>query len=46
MYVKIDGQLGTIKTIQLTSNSKTIVLHTATETGKEEVYNCLSESPH
>ena len=46
MYVKIDGQLKTIKRIELTSNSKTILLHTTTETGKEEVYNCNSESPH
>ena len=46
MYVKIDVQLKTIKRIELTSNSKTILLHTATETGKEEVYNCPSESPH
>ena len=49
MYVKIDGQLKTIKRIELTeltSNSKTILLHIATETGKEEVYKCPSESPH
>ena len=46
MYVKFDGQLKTIKRIELSSNSKTILLHTATETGKEEVYNCPSESPH
>ena len=46
MYVKIDGQLKTIKRIELTSNSKTILLHTATETGKEEVYICPSGSPH
>ena len=45
MYVKIDGQLKTIKRIELTSNPKTILLHTATETGKEEVYHCPSESP-
>ena len=46
MYVKIDGQLKTIKRIELTSNSKTILLHITTETSKEEVYNCPSESPH
>ena len=46
MYVKIDGQLKTIKKIELTSNSKTILLHTATETGREEVYNCPSGSPY
>ena len=46
MYVKIDGQLKTIKRIELTSNLKTILLYTTTETGKEEVYNCSSKSPH
>ena len=46
MFVKIDGQLKTIKRIELTSNSKTILLHVTTETGKEEVYNCPSESPN
>ena len=46
MYVKIDGQLKTIKRIELTSNSKTILLHTVTEAGKEEVYNCPPGSPH
>ena len=46
MYVKIDGQLKTIKRIELTFNLKTILLHTATETGKEEVYNSPPESPH
>ena len=45
MYVKIDGQLKLIKRIELTSDSKTILLHTETETGKEEVYNCPSGSP-
>ena len=44
MYVKIDGQLKAIKTIELTSDSKTILLHTETETGKEEVYKCPSGS--
>ena len=46
MYVKIDGQLKTVKRIELTSNLKTILLYTATEIEKEEVYNCPSESPH
>ena len=46
MYVKIDGQLKTIKRIELTSDSKTILLHTESETGKEEVYNCPSGSPN
>ena len=46
MYVKIDGQLKTIKKIELTSDSKTILLHIETEKGTEEVYNCPSESPN
>ena len=46
MYVKIDGQLKAIKRIELTYDSKTILLHIETDTGKEEVYNCLSESPN
>ena len=46
MYVKIDGQLKTIKRIELTSDSKNILLHIETETGTEEVYNCPSESPN
>ena len=45
MYVKIDGQLKAIQRIELTSDSKTILLHIETETGKEEVYNCPSGSP-
>ena len=46
MYVKIDGQLKTIKRIELTSDSKTTLMHIETETGKEEVYNCPSGSPN
>ena len=46
MYVKIDGQLKTIKRIELKSDSKTILLHIETETGTEEVYNYPSESPN
>ena len=46
MYVKIDGQLKTIKRIELTSDPKTILLHIETETGKEEVYKCPSGSPN
>ena len=46
MYVKIDGQLKTIKRIELTSDSKNILLQIETETGTEEVYNCPSESPN
>ena len=46
MYVKIDGQLKTIERTELASDSKTILLHIETETGKEEVYNCPSVSPN
>ena len=46
MYVKIDGQKNEIKRIELTSDSKTILLHIKTETGTEEVYKCPSESPN
>ena len=46
MYLKVDGQFKTIKSIELTSDSKTILLHIETETGKEEVYNCPSGSPN
>ena len=46
MYVKIDGQLKTIKRIELKSDSKTILLHIETETVTEEVYNCPSASPN
>ena len=46
MYVKTDGQLKAIKRIELTCDSKTILLHFENETGKEEVYNCPSGSPN
>ena len=46
MYVKINGQLKTIKRIELTSDTKTILLHIETQTGKEDVYNCPSGSPN
>ena len=44
MNVKSDGRLKAIKRIELTSDSKTILLHIEIETGTEEVYNCPSES--
>ena len=46
MYVKIDGQIEAIKRTELTSVSKTILLHIETETGKEEVYNCPRGFPN
>ena len=46
MYVKVDGQLTAINRIELTSDSKTILLHILTETGKKEVYKCPCEPPN
>ena len=46
MYVKIDGRKKATKRIELTSDSKTILLHIETETGKEEVFKCPSGSPN
>ena len=46
MYVKLDGRLESIKRIKLTSDSEPMLLHIDTETGKEEVYECPSESPN
>ena len=45
MYVDIDGQLKTIKRIELMSNSTTILLHIETEAGKKDVYEGSSGSP-
>ena len=45
MYVQIDAKLKAIKRIELTSNSKTILLHIEMETWTEEVYKWHSESP-
>ena len=45
MYAKADVQWNTIKRIELTSDSTTILLHIKTETGTEEVYKCRSELP-
>ena len=41
MYVKIDGQLKSIKRIELMTDSPSILLHTETETGTEEVSSIL-----
>ena len=46
MYVKIDGQFKSIKGIERTSDSTTILVQIETETRKEEVYNYPSESPN
>ena len=44
MCVKIDGQIKTIKRIELTCDSTNILLHIETETWKEEVCKCPSAS--
>ena len=46
MYVKIDGELKSIKRIELKSDSTTILIHTITEEGLEEEYKCYSDSPN
>ena len=46
IYVKNDGKIKAIKRIELTSESKTILLHIETETGIEVVYKCPSVSPN
>ena len=45
MYVKYDNKLKTIKRIELTFDSTTILLQIETDTGTEEAYECPSESP-
>ena len=44
MYVRIDGELKSIKRIELKSDATTIFIHTTTEEGKEEEYKCHSDS--
>ena len=46
MYVKIDGELKSIKRIELKSDATTILIHTITEKGLEEEYKCFSDSPN
>ena len=46
MYVKIDGELKSIKRIELKSDATTFLIHTTTEEGKEEEYKCHSDSPN
>ena len=45
MDVEIDGQLKTIKRMELSSDSTTILLHIKIEIGQKEVYECPSGSP-
>ena len=46
MYVKIDGELKSIKRIELKSDASTILIHTVTDEGLEEEYKCFSDSPN
>ena len=46
MYVKINGELKSIKRIELNSESTTILIHTITDEGLEEEYKCISDSPN
>ena len=46
MYVEIDGKLKKVRTIEIKSDSTTIVIHTETETGLKEEYKCYSDSPN
>ena len=43
MYVKIDGELKSIKRIELKSDATTILIHTITDVGLEEEYKCFSD---
>ena len=46
MYVKIDGELKSVKRIELNSDATTILIHTTTEEGKAEENKCHSDSPN
>ena len=46
MYVKIDGEFKKVKTIEIKSDSTTIVIYTETETGLKEEYKCCCDSPN
>ena len=46
IHVKNDGQLKTIKRIELPSTLTTTLFHIEIETGTKEVYKCPSESPN
>ena len=46
MYVKIDGELKSIKRIELKSDVLTILIYTITEEGQEEDYTCHPDSPN
>ena len=44
MYVTIDGDLKSMKRIEMKSEATTILVHTLTEEGQEEEYNCFFDS--
>ena len=46
MYVKIDGELKSIKKIELKSDALTILIHTITEEIQEEEYTCDPDAPN
>ena len=46
MYVKIDGELKSIKGIELTFDSTTSLIHTKKDKGLEEEYKCTSHFPN
>ena len=46
MYAKIDGELKSIKRIELKSDALTVFIHTITEEGQEEEYTCHPDSPN
>ena len=45
MYVKIDGELKSIKRIELKSDALTILIQTITEQRQVEEYTCHPDSP-
>ena len=46
MYVKIDGELKSLKRIELKSDALRILIYTITEEGQEEEYTCHPDSPN
>ena len=46
MYVKTDGDLKSIKRIELKSDATTILIHTIIHEGLEEEHKCSSDSPN
>ena len=46
MCVRIDGELKSIKRIELKSDALTILIHTITKEGQEEEYTCHPDSPN